>query len=131
MLRGLACDHYFANIIVMKAINTSFEQMCNVTRNYFEGEEHRRNMLNRWNTHTLGQVIQGNKGKSMQDYLQILIKDLRQIQHRLDPDFWKDSVFRNKLITACRGVKACRYVCYMPSKSIPGLINNLKLSIAT
>lgn len=131
MLRGLARDHYFANITVMKAMNPSFEQMCSVTRNYFEGEEHRRNMLNRWNTHTLGQVIQGNEGKSMQDCLQILIKDLRHIQHGLDPDFRKDSVFRNKLITACRGVEACRYACYMPSESIPGLINNLKSSIAT
>ena len=46
MLHGLALDHYYTNRKnAVQAI--SFEQMCYATRNYFEGSEHKRNVLNR------------------------------------------------------------------------------------
>ncbi len=45
MLRGLALDHYYTNHKnVTQAI--TFEQMCNATYNYFEGPEHKHNVLN-------------------------------------------------------------------------------------
>jgi len=83
MLRGLALNHYYTNRKnVTQTI--SFEQMCNATRNYFEGPEHKRNVLNRWNKTTLRTVIAKNPEKSTLECLQLLINDLRHLQHGLD-----------------------------------------------
>jgi hypothetical protein len=46
MLRGLALDHYYTN---RKNVSYTlpFEQMIFATRNYFEGPEYKRNVLER------------------------------------------------------------------------------------
>ena len=101
MLCGLALDHYYTNL---KDTQTySFDKICNMTRLYFEGPEYRRGVLGQWNSLTLKTLINKseNAGKSTLDCLQLLIKELRHLQHGLNPDLCLDKFLYNKLINAC------------------------------
>jgi len=78
MLHGLALNHYYTNHKnVTQTI--SFEQMCNATCNYFEGPEHKHNVLNCWNKTTLWTIIAKNPKKLTLECLQLLINDLRHL----------------------------------------------------
>ena len=58
MLRSLALDHYYTSIKgAIQTYNLSFEQICDSTRNYFEGPEYKRGVLGRWNLTTLRGVM--------------------------------------------------------------------------
>jgi hypothetical protein len=70
-------------------------------------------------------------GKSTEDCLQLLIKELRHLQHGLDTDLRTDKFLHNKLINACQDLPACQYACFRPSDSLAGLINDLRSSITT
>ncbi len=128
MLRGLALDFYYANI-VNKHLN--FDGTCNAITNYFEGPEYKRSILAKWNSTSLRSVINGNAGKSTEECLQILISNLRHLQHGLNHDLRSEQFFHNKLINACQDIPAYRYACYRPSDSLTGLINDLRSSITT
>ena len=70
-------------------------------------------------------VINKNTEKLTIECLQILIKDLRHLQHGLDTKFRTDDFLHNKLITACQEVKPYKYACYKPADTLAGLINDL------
>jgi hypothetical protein len=123
MLKGMALDHYYTNL--KNSGTTSFEQMHQATRNYFEGPEYRRKVLGQWNAATLRAVINKNPTKSKLDCLQLLIKDLRHLQHGLDFEMHIDKFLHNKLILACQDLEARKYACYKPAESVAGLINDL------
>src|SRR5579871_2808323 len=108
MLRSLVLDYYYANI-VNKCLD--FDGICNAITNYFEGPEYKR--------------------KSTEECLQILIANLRHLQHGLNHDLRTEQFFHNKLINACQDIPACRYARYRPSDSLSGLINDLRSSITT
>jgi hypothetical protein len=130
MLTGLALDHFYANL--KNAIQTiPFSQMCDATRNYFEGPEYKRSILSKWNSTTLRSVMDRNTGKPTRDCLQLLIKELRHLQHGLAQNLQTDDFLHNKLILACQNMPACQYACFKPADSLAGLINDLQASIAT
>jgi hypothetical protein len=80
ILRGLALDHYYSNIkAAIQTYNLSFDQICESTRSYFEGSEYKRSILSKWNSTTLCTTIQKNSGKSTEDCLQLLLKELRHL----------------------------------------------------
>ncbi len=83
MLRSLALNHYYANIINK---HLDFDGICNAITNYFEGPEYKRSVLSKWNSTSLRSVINNNAGKSTEECLQILISDLRHLQHGLSHD---------------------------------------------
>ena len=70
MLRGLALDYYYINLKNVTLI-LLFNQICDAIRNYFEGPEYRRGILERWNLITLRSIIGKNKNarKLTLDYL--------------------------------------------------------------
>jgi hypothetical protein len=70
-----------------------------------------------------------NEGKSAEECLQLLIKQLRHLQHGLDPELRSEKFIHNKLINACQDVSACQYVCFKLSDSLVELINDLRSSI--
>jgi hypothetical protein len=132
MLRGLALDHYYSSIKgAISTYNLSFNQVCESTRNYFEGPEYKRGVLGRWNSTILKAIMQKNSGKSTEDCLQLLIKELRHLQHGLDTDLRTDKFLHNKIINACQDLPACQYTCFRPSDSLAGLMNDLRSSITT
>ncbi len=70
-----------------------------------------------------------NKDKSIEECLQLLIKQLRHLQHGLDSELRSEKFIHNKLINACQNVSACQYVCFKFSDSLADLINDLRSSI--
>jgi hypothetical protein len=67
----------------------------------------------------------------MKECLQLLIQDLRHLQHELDSALRTEQFILNKLITACQDVPACQYACFRPSDTLAELINDLRSSIVT
>jgi hypothetical protein len=70
-----------------------------------------------------------NENKSMNECLQLLIKDLRHLQHDLEWTLRIDDFIHNKLINACQKISACQYACFKSSDTLTELINDLKSSI--
>jgi hypothetical protein len=70
-----------------------------------------------------------NEDKSMNECLQLLIKELRHLQHDLESTLRIDDFIHNKLINACQEISACQYACFKSSDSLTRLINDLKSSI--
>jgi hypothetical protein len=134
MLRGLALDYYYTTIQrAVKDFAPTFDQVCEATRRYFEGPEYKRGIQSQWNSTTLQSVMNKpeNGGKSTQDCLHLLVKDLRHLQHGLPKELGSETIFRDKLIEACRKTPACEYACFKPADNVIGLINDLQASIAT
>ncbi len=74
-------------------------------------------------------IKSGNESKFIEECLQLLIKDLRHLQHDLDSELRSEKFIHNKLINACQDVTACQYACFKLSDSLAGLINDLRSSI--
>jgi hypothetical protein len=72
-----------------------------------------------------------NEEKSMNECLQLLIKELRHLQHDLESILRIDDFIHNKLINACQKISACQYACFKSSEILTELINDLKSSITT
>ena len=70
-----------------------------------------------------------NENKSTLNCLKILIKDLRDMQHGLDPNLQNEQFMQNQLIIVCEEVPACRFACYKPNSTLAGQIIDLKNSI--
>jgi hypothetical protein len=133
MLKELALDYYYANVTSSKNASFTFDDVCTSIMSYFEDAEYKRSILNKWNNLTLKSVMgkAENEEKSMNECLQLLIKELRHLQHGLGSVLRTDDFIHNKLVNACQEVPACQYACFKPSDSLAGLINDLKSSIAT
>ena len=129
MLTDLALDYYYSNTSISTA--ATFDKVCELIQTYFEGAEYKRSVLSKWNITTLKSIIEKNKGKSMEECLQLLIKDLRHLQHGLYVELRTDKFIHNKLINICQDIPACQYACFKPADSLAGLINNLRSLIIT
>jgi hypothetical protein len=129
MLKGLALDYYYSNMFTNTITAITFDEVCFSMRNYFEDAEYRRGILSKWNNLTLKSVMTSNEGKSIEECLQLLIKNLRHLQHGLNPELRSEKFIHNKLINACQDVSACQYACFKLSDSLAGLINDLRSSI--
>ena len=103
MLYSITLNFYYKN----KATYTTFNNICNTIYNYFKGLEYKRGVLIKWNTITLKTVIIKSKGKPIEDCLQLLLNDLRHLQHSLDTNLRNDDFLYNKLIVACQDIAAC------------------------
>ena len=75
MLCGITFNFYYKN----KATYTTFNSICNTIHNHFKGPEYKRGVLIKWNAITLKTVIIKSEGKSIEDYLQLLLNDLRHL----------------------------------------------------
>ena len=96
MLCGITLNFYYKN----KATYTTFNSIYNAIRNYFKGPEYKRRILIKQNTITLKIVIIKNKSKSIGDYLQLLLNDLRYLQYGLNANLRNNDFLYNKLIVA-------------------------------
>ncbi|RAL61504.1 hypothetical protein DID88_009543 [Monilinia fructigena] len=113
MLKDSALEFFHANY---ESLPPTFKELCTYMRNNFEGDEYQRNMLSKWNSITLKSTKKENKNKPLSECLTIMIKQLRMLQHRLDPAMRQTSHLHNKLILACEDVEACNLACFDPKK---------------
>ena len=72
-----------------------------------------------------------NERKSTLNCLKILIKDLRDMQHDLDPNLQNEQFMQNQLIIVCEKVPTCRFACYKPNSTLARQITDLKNSITS
>jgi hypothetical protein len=100
-------------------------------KNYFEDAEYRRSILSKWNNLILKTIMikSENENKFIEECLQLLIKNLRHLQHDLNSELRSKKFIHNKLINACQDVFACQYACFKFSDSLVDLINDLRSSI--
>jgi glucose-6-phosphate-specific signal transduction histidine kinase len=70
-----------------------------------------------------------NENKFIEKCLQLLIKNLRHLQHDLNSELRSKKFIHNKLINACQDVFVCQYVCFKLNDSLVDLINDLRSSI--
>jgi hypothetical protein len=100
MFKKLTLNYYYSNVINNKA-SLTFDDVCVFIMSYFEDAEYKRNILNKWNNITLKTMMSFNEEKSMNKCLQLLIKELRHLQHDLKSILRIDDFIHNKLINAC------------------------------
>jgi hypothetical protein len=78
MFKDLASDYYYySNMFINIMILIIFDEVCFSMRNYFEDAEYRRSILFKWNNLILKSVMTSNENKSVEECLQLLIKQLR------------------------------------------------------
>ena len=68
---------------------------------------------------------QKNKDKSMIDCLNILINELRHLQHGLSPELQNETFMQNYLIIECEKVPTCQLTCYKHSLTLADQIIDL------
>jgi len=101
MLKGAALNYYYTSCKSNPYI-TSLTDLCGNIKQHFEGAEHERNVLTKWNDLTLRKELDKNPGKSIEDCLQLLVQKLRALQLGLEKDLRHEKFFLNKLLTACQ-----------------------------
>jgi hypothetical protein len=129
MLKDLAFDYYYSNMFINTMTLIIFDEVCFLMKNYFEDAEYRRSILFKWNNLILKSMITSNEDKSVEECLQLLIKQLRHLQHGLNSKLRSEKFIHNKLTNACQNVFACQYACFKLSDSLIDLINDLRSSI--
>lgn len=129
MLTSLTLNYYYSNTRIITI--AAFDKVYNSIQIYFKRVEYKRSVLSRQNMTTIKSIIEKNKKKSMQEYLQLLIKDFCHLQYRLDAELHTDKFIYNKLINDCQNISACQYACFKPANILAGLINDLCSLIIT
>ncbi len=129
MLKGLTLDYYYSNM--SSDILIIFDEVCFSLRNYFENAEYKRSILSKWNNLILKSIMikSENENKFIEECLQLLIKNLRHLQHDLKSELRSEKFIHNKFINACQDVIVCQYVCFKLSDSLVDLINDLRSSM--
>ena len=74
---------------------------------------------------------QKNNDKSMIDCLNILVNELRHLQHDLNPKLQNELFMQNHFIIVCENVVACRLTCYKHSLTLIDQIADLHTSITS
>lgn len=71
MFTDLVLNYYYSNI----SINTTtrFNKVCKLIQSYFEGAEYKKNILFKQNITIPKSIIEKNKKKLIEKYLQLLI----------------------------------------------------------
>lgn len=77
MLTALTLDHYYSKTSI--SITAIFVKVFDLIPTYFKGIEYKNRVLFQWNMTTLNSIIEMNERKSIEEYLQFFIKDLRYL----------------------------------------------------
>ncbi|POS85838.1 hypothetical protein EPUL_005225 [Erysiphe pulchra] len=120
MLKAMALSFYFN-----RCRGKSISELCQAMKDNFEGLEYQRYNLQKWNNITFQFIINQNSTKSGMELITILINKLDKMQKALSSEFRTEKALHNKIITACKDVKACKIACHRPSPTVQGLIRDL------
>jgi hypothetical protein len=118
MLKDQALKYYFTHLK-----SEPVESVCVGLKSNFEGDEYKRDILDEWNSIKLTD--------STEKALEALLDCMWHLQRGLHMDLQNDTMFYNKLLTACRKIPACKPAVYRPAPTLTGLISDLRSAITT
>ena len=72
---------------------------------------------------------QKNENKSMIDCLNILVNELRHLQHDFNSELQNETFMQNHLIIECEKMSTCQLTCYKHSPTLADQITDLHTSI--
>ncbi|KAI6245781.1 hypothetical protein HI914_06267 [Erysiphe necator] len=128
MLSGQAHTYYYSTIA---KLNLDFNGAVQMLRNQYETEQRQQKDFSEWSTITLANMLTQNSNKSLQEFFELMLENLRSMQLRLDPIYQTQKTLRDKVINACRSIPECSLACYSPAPSLEGVWDQLRSSIAT
>ena len=107
--------------------HVSLDQLCIFICIHFEKPINVKNNFIKWNQITLKSIMtkQKNEDKSMIDCLNILVNELRHLQHDLSLELQNETFMQNHLITECEEVSTCQLTCYKHSFTLTNQIIDL------
>ncbi|RAL61913.1 hypothetical protein DID88_002402 [Monilinia fructigena] len=126
MLSGAARDYYQANL---SNLPDSFDGLCEMMVKNFEGPEHQRNMLLKWNNVTFKAYIEKSPTVDPQEVFNTMIADLRFLQHTIPMNMRDSQSYYIKILSACDGVPECHSAICNPRTTVSELVNQIKQTI--
>ena len=131
MLKGKARDFYFNTIA-----NTdyTFDTMYRMVKDHFETQEKHQRYLADWRETTLLRTISTNPGKPQSVCLQLTIDNLQKVFKGLPMEYHganSETILRDQLINACRGVDECTVALFRPAKTFKGVCADLKNAVSS
>ncbi|RAL65012.1 hypothetical protein DID88_001120 [Monilinia fructigena] len=126
MLTGAALEHYQANITNLP---DTYEGLCRMMVLNFEGPEHQRNMLVKWNNISFKSYIRKDPTEDLQVVFSNMIMDIRLLQHTIPITMRNPDTYHMRIMTACDGVPECYSAICNPRSTATELINQIKQTI--
>ncbi|KAA6416336.1 MAG: glycosyl transferase [Lasallia pustulata] len=99
MLIGIALEFYYTNC---RGKYHTLNEPFAVFKNYFEGDEHKRNKLSEWNGINLRTAIQKKPDEPIAETFRTMVQQLQQIQRGLSGEMHTDNILRQKIIASCK-----------------------------
>jgi hypothetical protein len=96
---------------------------------YFENEEHLRAAQSKWDSTELKYVIRKNPEKSLPECLELMLRDLQKLYHKLRPQLRNEVNYHAKLISTTRTIPACQAATGKPAATVAGVIQDLRASV--
>jgi hypothetical protein len=128
MLSGPPLEYYYTNC---RNQNMTITDLYNRYRDHFEGNEHRRNILREWNDITLRKMTRDQPDQPHETTFRNMVQKLQQLQRGLDNELRTESTLRNKIISACEDMEACRVAIARPATTFTGLVNDIFSAICS
>ena len=126
MLKSTALQFHFSSC---QGKNLSINQLLERFQVHFEGEEHRRDMHDEWESVNLRDLLRASPEKPRGDVFKAMIQYLTDLQRSLDPELQTDLALRNKIVSSCKDIPSCGYVVVQQTVSIAALVNSLNAAI--
>ncbi|KAI0994722.1 hypothetical protein K3495_g13459 [Podosphaera aphanis] len=126
MSKGTALEYYYSSC---QGIDLNIKELVKRFQDHFEGEDHRRNMLRKWNAINLRVMFRRNPDTEKGSMFNEIVQRLRAVQRGLEIEHQTDSALRNKIIAACSDVPARGPAIVHPMSSIAALCNTIYATI--
>lgn len=130
-LKGDAREYYLTTIAPNPSAVGSFDVIKYMLETYFQTDELKNKVLDKWNAVSLAAIVQKNPKESTLECFETLDKDLRKWRLQLPDDWRSDSMICARLNSACRDMEECAWACQDPPKTYQALAAKICTSIAT
>jgi len=127
MLRGIALNFYHA---ALEGRDLSIEELIDKFKQRFETEERIRLLVSEWNSASIETTIAKNTDKSMINCLDILVRDLTDLQTCLPHPMRQPYLLRDQLLKACN-LPIFKVARLKPAETLMGVVGDLQTAIQT
>ncbi|KHJ30686.1 putative glycosyl [Erysiphe necator] len=126
MLSGQAHLYYYSKIA---KLTLDFNGASQMLRYQYETEQPQQKDFSEWSTITLSGTLNQNSDKSLDQYFELMLDNLQNLQLRLAPIYHTQKALRDKIMYACRSIPEFCLACFSPIPILEGVCNQLRSSI--